>query len=92
VRSHSTESLRRSRQSSIIARSPWKPERDEQFFPGTGFDWRVSSSNFSRLDRNMNAGGKNYDESKGVFAHNAVHHSKQYPSELKLTVVRKSRD
>jgi uncharacterized protein len=36
-----------------------------------------------RFDRNLNTGGKNYDESKGVVAHNAVHHSKQYPSELK---------
>ncbi len=49
----------------------------------------VSSSNFPRFDRNMNTGGKNYDEVKGVIAHNAVHHSKQYPSEVKLTVVRK---
>ena len=49
----------------------------------------VSSSNFPRFDRNMNTGGKNYDESKGVVAHNAVHDSKQYPSELKLTVVKK---
>jgi uncharacterized protein len=48
----------------------------------------VSSSNFPRFDRNMNTGGKNYDESKGVVANNAVHHSKQYPSELKLTVVK----
>jgi uncharacterized protein len=52
----------------------------------------VSSSNFPRFDRNMNTGGKNYDEVKGVVAHNTVHHSKQYPSELKLTVVKKSRD
>ncbi len=49
----------------------------------------VSSSNFPRFDRNMNTGGKNYDETKGVVAHNAVHHSKQYPSEVKLTVVKK---
>jgi uncharacterized protein len=48
----------------------------------------VSSSNFPRFDRNMNTGGKNYDESKGVVANNAVHHSKQYPSEIKLTVVK----
>ena len=40
----------------------------------------VSSSNFPRFDRNLNTGGNNYDESKGVVAHNAVHHSKQYPS------------
>ncbi|MFN7930929.1 MAG: CocE/NonD family hydrolase [Blastocatellia bacterium] len=49
----------------------------------------VSSSNFPRFDRNLNTGGKNYDESKGVIAHNAVHHSRQYPSEVKLTVVKK---
>ncbi len=41
------------------------------------------------IERNLNTGGKNYDESKGVVAHNAVHHSKQYPSELKITVVKK---
>jgi putative CocE/NonD family hydrolase len=50
----------------------------------------VSSSNFPRFDRNLNTGGKNYDETKGVVAHNAVHHSKQYPSEIKITVVRNS--
>jgi len=49
----------------------------------------VSSSNFPRFDRNLNTGGKNFDESQGVVAHNAVHHSKQYPSELKITVVKK---
>jgi uncharacterized protein len=49
----------------------------------------VSSSNFPRFDRNMNTGGKNYDETKGVVAHNAIHHSRQYPSEVKLTVVKK---
>ncbi len=48
----------------------------------------VSSSNFPRFDRNLNTGGNNYDETKGVVARNAVHHSKQYPSEVKLTVVR----
>ena len=49
----------------------------------------VSSSNFPRFDRNLNTGGRNYDESKGVIAHNAVHHSRQYPSEVKITVVKK---
>ncbi|MEO6726611.1 MAG: CocE/NonD family hydrolase [Blastocatellia bacterium] len=49
----------------------------------------VSSSNFPRFDRNLNTGGKNYDEAQGVVAHNAVHHSKQYPSEIKITVVKK---
>jgi putative CocE/NonD family hydrolase len=49
----------------------------------------VSSSNFPRFDRNLNTGGKNYDETKGVIARNAVHHSRQYPSSIKITVVRK---
>ncbi|HEX6650004.1 MAG TPA: CocE/NonD family hydrolase [Pyrinomonadaceae bacterium] len=48
----------------------------------------ISSSNFPRFDRNLNTGGHNYDEAKGVVARNAVHHSKQYPSEVKLTVVK----
>ena len=49
----------------------------------------ISSSNFPRFDRNLNTGGRNYDETKTVVARNAVHHSLQYPSEVKLTVVRK---
>jgi hypothetical protein len=49
----------------------------------------ISSSNFPRFDRNLNTGGNNYDESKGVVAHNAVHHSKEYASQVTLTVVKK---
>ena len=48
----------------------------------------VSSSNFPRYDRNLNTGGNNYDETEGVAARNAVHHSKDYPSRLILPVVR----
>jgi len=49
----------------------------------------VSSSNFPRFDRNLNTGGKNYDEKEGVVAHNQVHHSRRYPSSLTVTVVRR---
>jgi len=49
----------------------------------------VSSSNFPRFDRNLNTGGKNYDEKDGVVARNMVHHSRRYPSALTVTVVRK---
>ncbi len=49
----------------------------------------ISSSNFPRFDRNLNTGGNNYDESTGVVAHNAIHHSAEYPSEVTLTVVKK---
>ena len=49
----------------------------------------ISSSNFPRFDRNLNTGGNNYDEAKTVAAHNAVHHSGQYPSQVTVTVVRR---
>ncbi|MBZ5622668.1 MAG: CocE/NonD family hydrolase [Acidobacteriia bacterium] len=49
----------------------------------------VSSSNFPRFDRNLNTGGNNYDEAKGVVAHNAVHHSRQYASQVTLSVVKR---
>jgi hypothetical protein len=50
----------------------------------------VSSSNFPRFDRNLNTGGHNYDEVDGVVAHNVVHHSQQYPSQVKITVVKRA--
>ena len=43
----------------------------------------VSSSNFPRLDRNLNTGGNNYDESKGVVARNAVHHGRPFQFTLR---------
>ncbi|HQX80472.1 MAG TPA: CocE/NonD family hydrolase [Vicinamibacterales bacterium] len=49
----------------------------------------VSSSNFPRFDRNLNTGGRNFDESKPVVARNAVHHSTQYPSQVTITVVKR---
>jgi predicted acyl esterase len=57
--------------------------------PGHRVRVEISSSSFPRFDRNLNTGGRNYDEPKGVIARNAVHHSKQYPSAIKITVVRK---
>jgi len=48
----------------------------------------VSSSNFPRFDRNMNTGGNNYDEVESIIARNAVHHSRQYPSQVSLSVLR----
>ena len=60
------------------------------FAPGHRLRIEVSSSNFPRFDRNLNTGGNNYDEAKGVVAHNAVHHSKQYPSQLTITVVKRA--
>ncbi len=59
------------------------------FKPGHRLRIEVSSSNFPRFDRNMNTGGNNYDETTGVVARNVVHHSKQYPSQITVTAVRK---
>lgn len=57
------------------------------FAPGHSLRIEVSSSNFPRFDRNLNTGGNNYDETTGVVAHNAIHHSRDYPSEVRISVV-----
>jgi uncharacterized protein len=59
------------------------------FAPGHRIRIEVSSSNFPRFDRNLNTGGNNFDETTGVVAKNTIHHSRQYPSSIKLTVVRR---
>ena len=46
----------------------------------------ISSSNFPRFARNLNTGGKNYDETEGVIAVNKVHHSKAYPSQIRIPI------
>jgi putative CocE/NonD family hydrolase len=48
----------------------------------------VSSSNFPRFDRNLNTGGNNYDETKGIVVENKIHHSKLYPSVIKLPFIK----
>jgi putative CocE/NonD family hydrolase len=57
------------------------------FAPGHRLRIEVSSSNFPRFDRNLNTGGNNYDERTPVIARNVVHHSRDYPSSITLTVV-----
>jgi putative CocE/NonD family hydrolase len=47
----------------------------------------VSSSNFPRFSRNLNTGGNNYDETEGIIAHNKIHHSTKYPSNIRLPFV-----
>ena len=59
------------------------------FAPGHRIRIEVSSSNFPRFDRNLNTGGNNYDESKGVVAQNKLHHSKQHPSQVTFTMVKR---
>jgi len=66
-----------------------QPMTTSNYFPaGHRIRIEVSSSNFPRFDRNFNTGGNTYDEVKGVVAHNVVHHSRQYPSQITLTVVK----
>ena len=57
------------------------------FHPGHRIRVEISSSNFPRFARNLNTGGNNFDEAKGVVAHNTVHHSQQHPSHLRLPIV-----
>ncbi|WP_157579321.1 CocE/NonD family hydrolase [Spirosoma montaniterrae] len=59
------------------------------FAPGHRIRIEVSSSNFPRFERNLNTGGNNYDETKGIVAHNQVFHTAKYPSQVRLPLVRK---
>ena len=68
----------------------FSPMSTSNFFePGHRIRIEVSSSNFPRFDRNLNTGGNNYDETKGVVAHNSVHHGGQYPSQVTMSVVKR---
>jgi len=67
-----------------------QPMTTSNFFAsGHRIRLEVTSSNFPRFDRNMNTGGNNYDEAKGVVAHNSIHHSRQYSSQVTLNVVKR---
>jgi putative CocE/NonD family hydrolase len=57
------------------------------FAPGHRIRLDVTSSNFPRFDRNLNTGGRNYDETVGRAARNMVHHAPRYPSRLVLPVI-----
>ncbi len=73
-----------------VYKMTFQPMNTSNYFaPGHRLRIEISSSNFPRFDRNMNTGGNNYDETKGPVAHNSVHHSKQYPAEVTISVVKK---
>ncbi len=77
-------------ESGKVYKMSFQPMNTSNYFAvGHRLRIEISSSNFPRFDRNMNTGGKNYDETTGVIAHNAVHHSKQYPAEVTISVVRR---
>ena len=48
----------------------------------------ISSSNFPRFARNLNTGGDNFNEFKGIIARNTIHHSKKHPSSITLPIVK----
>jgi putative CocE/NonD family hydrolase len=69
-----------------------QPMTTSNYFPaGHRIRTEVSSSNFPRFDRNLNTGGNNYDETTAVVAHNTLHHSTRYPSQITITVVKRPR-
>jgi putative CocE/NonD family hydrolase len=59
------------------------------FEKGHSIRIEISSSNFPRFTRNLNTGGNNFDESVGITAHNAIHHSAQYPSQIRIPLISK---
>jgi putative CocE/NonD family hydrolase len=59
------------------------------FAPGHRIRIEISSSNFPRFDRNLNTGGANYNEKTPVTVKNTIHHSKLYPSVIKLPIAPK---
>jgi putative CocE/NonD family hydrolase len=73
----------------VVYELPVSPMSTSNYFAaGHRIRIEVSSSNFPRFTRNLNTGGNNYDETEGMVAHNKVHHSRQYSSQIKLPVVR----
>ncbi|HUI55751.1 MAG TPA: CocE/NonD family hydrolase [Bryobacteraceae bacterium] len=77
-------------QAGAVYKIAFQPMTTSNYFAaGHRIRIEVSSSNFPRFDRNMNTGGNTYDEAKGVAAHNVVHHSRQYGSQVTLTVVKR---
>jgi putative CocE/NonD family hydrolase len=57
------------------------------FGPGHRIRVDISSSNFPRIDRNLNTGRHNGFETEMLVAHQAVHHSARHPSCLSLPVI-----
>ena len=58
-----------------------------EFGEGHRIRVEIASSKFPQYMRNLNTGGNNYDETEGVVARNTVHHSEQYPTQIRLPVM-----
>ena len=69
--------------------SPTAMSTSHEFGAGHRIRVEVSSSKFPQYMRNLNTGGNNYDETEGVVAKNALHHSAAYPSRIILPIRKK---
>jgi len=58
-----------------------------RFLKGHKIRLEISSSNFPRFERNLNTGGKNYDETAWNIAHQKVFHDIGHPSHLILPII-----
>lgn len=58
------------------------------FAPGHCVRVAITSSRFPPMERNMNTGGVNQDETTGVVAHNTVLHDRNHPSHVALSVLK----
>jgi hypothetical protein len=73
-----------------VAKVTLQPLATSNFFDvGHRLRVEVTSSSFPLYERNLNTGGRNFDEVTGVVAHNVVHHSASFPSSLTVTVVKR---
>ena len=57
------------------------------FLPGHRVRLDISSSNFPRIDRNLNTGGPIGLETEWRVAHQQIHHSGARPSRIRLPVI-----
>lgn len=61
------------------------------FLAGHRIRVAITSSSFPVYERNLNTGGRNYDEKDPLIAHNVIHHGPAYPSAIVLPVIPDSR-
>jgi putative CocE/NonD family hydrolase len=58
-----------------------------EFQPGHRIALAISSSNFPRINRNLNTGGDNEQDSHFIAANQTIFHDSRYPSHLVLPVI-----
>jgi len=58
-----------------------------EFQPGHCIALAISSSNFPRINRNLNTGGDNEQDSNFIAANQTIFHDSRYPSHLVLPVI-----